>query len=133
MLNFYKSVNHDGWFLIDKHYRLLETKFAEFDIGSVFDDKLERFIAKIRNGYSNFIDTQAERVSLSLSLSGRVEAEKIIKQKDIFKSLVLPALQDNRKCAYFLVDAFRYEMGEELFESIESCEQKNTPSSATFG
>jgi len=53
------------------------------------------------------------------------DTEKILKQKDILKRAVLPILQNKKKCAYFLVDAFRYEMGEELFESLENYEQKN--------
>ena len=125
LMDLYISSNHEGWFLIDKNYRLLESKFAEFDIGSVFDDKLEKFVAKIRDEYSKFLNVQSECVSLSLSSSKMADTEKILKQKDILKRAVLPILQNKKRCAYFLVDAFRYEMGEELFESIENYEQKN--------
>jgi len=125
LMDLYIGSNHEGWFLIDKNYRLLESKFAEFDIGSVFDDKLEKFVAKIRDEYSRFLNVQSECVSLRLSSSKMADTEKILKQKDILKRVVLPILQNKKKCAYFLVDAFRYEMGEELFESLENYEQKN--------
>ena len=125
LMDLYIGSNHEGWFLIDKNYRLLESKFAEFDIGSVFDDKLEKFVAKIRYEYSKFLNVQSECVSLRLSSSKMADTEKILKQKDILKRVVLPILQNKKKCAYFLVDAFRYEMGEELFESLENYEQKN--------
>jgi len=125
LMDLYIGSNHEGWFLIDKNYRLLESKFAEFDIGSVFDDKLEKFVAKIRDEYSKFLNVQSECVSLSLSSSKMADTEKILKQKDILKRTVLPILQNKKKCAYFLIDAFRYEMGEELFESLENYEQKN--------
>ena len=125
LMDLYIGSNHEGWFLIDKNYRLLESKFAEFDIGSVFDDKLEKFVAKIRDEYSKFLNVQSECVSLSLSNSKMADTEKILKQKNILKRTVLPILQNKKKCAYFLVDAFRYEMGEELFESLENYEQKN--------
>jgi len=124
LIDLYIDSNHAGWFLIDENYRLLESKFAEFDIGSVFDDKLEKFVAKIRDEYSKFLNVQSECFSLSLSSSRMADTEKILKQKDILKRAVLPILQNKKKCAYFLVDAFRYEMGEELFESIENYEQK---------
>ena len=124
LMDLYIGSNHEGWFLIDKNYRLLESKFSEFDIGSVFDDKLEKFVAKIRDEYSKFLNVQSECVSLSLSSSKMADTEKILKQKDILKRTVLPILQNKKKCAYFLVDAFRYEMGEELFESLENYEQK---------
>ena len=125
LMDLYIGSNHEGWFLIDKNYRLLESKFAEFDIGSVFDDKLEKFVAKIRDEYSRFLNLQSECVSLRLSSSKMADTEKILKQKDILERTVLPILQNKKKCAYFLVDAFRYEMGEELFESLENYEQKN--------
>jgi len=125
LMDLYIGSNHEGWFLIDKNYRLLESKFAEFDIGSVFDDKLEKFVTKIRDEYSKLLNVQSECVSLSLSNSKMADTEKILKQKDILKRTVLPILQNKKKCAYFLVDAFRYEMGEELFESLENYEQKN--------
>lgn len=125
LMDLYIGINREGWFLIDKNYRLLESKFAEFDIGSVFDDKLEKFIARVRNEYSKFLNVQSECVSRSLSSSRMADTEKILKQKDILKRAVLPILQNKKKCAYFLVDAFRYEMGDELFESIENYEQRN--------
>jgi len=128
LIDLYIDSNHAGWFLIDKNYRLLESKFAEFDIGSVFDDKLEKFVARVRDEYSKFLNVQSECVSLSLSSSRMADTEKILKQKDILKRAVLPILQNKKKCAYFLVDAFRYEMGEELFESIENYDQKNISS-----
>lgn len=125
LIDLYISSNHEGWFLIDKNYRLLELKYAEFDIGSVFDDKLEKFVARVRDEYSKFLNVQSECVSLSISSFRMADTEKILKQKDILKRAVLPILQNKKKCAYLLVDAFRYEMGEELFESIENYEQKN--------
>ena len=116
---------HKGWYLIDRNYRLLESKYAEFDIGSNFDDMLEKLIIKIRNEYSRLLNIQAEKVSSSLRIKKNIELKKILRQKDILRKKVLPILQDKKRCAYFLVDAFRYEMGEELFESIENYEQKN--------
>ncbi|MCK4339631.1 MAG: PglZ domain-containing protein, partial [Candidatus Cloacimonetes bacterium] len=125
LMDLYMGINREGWFLIDKNYRLLESKYTEFDIGSVFDDKLEKFIVRVREEYSKFLNVQSECVSLSISSSRMADTEKILKQKDILKRAVLPILQNKKKCAYFLVDAFRYEMGDELFESIENYEQRN--------
>ena len=116
---------HKGWYLIDRNYRLLESKYAEFDIGSNFDDMIEKLIIKIRNEYSKLLNIQAEKTSSSLRIDQNIEIKKVLRQKDILRQKVLPILQDKKRCAYFLVDAFRYEMGEELFESIENYEQKN--------
>jgi len=126
LINLYiNDSTHKGWYLIDRNYRLLESKYAEFDIGSNFDDMLEKLIVKIRDEYSRLLNIQAEKVSSSLSTHQNIKVKNILQQKDILGKKVLPILQDKKRCAYFLVDAFRYEMGEELFESIENYEQKN--------
>ena len=51
--------------------------------------------------------------------------KNIIHQKDIFRQKLLPFLEKKKECAYFLVDGFRYEMGEDFFHSIENYQKKN--------
>lgn len=121
LINLYVNNERKGWFLIDKQYRSLEAKYSEFDIGNVFDEELEKFVANIRALYSRFLDIQTNAVSSNISWK---ELSAQLKQKDILKEFVLPVVESKKKCAYFLVDAFRFEMGEELYESIENSEKK---------
>lgn len=122
LINLYVARDHSGWFVIDKHYRSLEAKYAEFDIGNNFDDELEKFVARIRDLYSKLLNAQSDAITLKIK---NIDIPLILKQKDVFRNSVSPILESKKKCAYFLVDAFRYEMGEELYDSIENSEKKD--------
>jgi len=133
-INYYIGENKScGWFLIDKYYRLMEAKYSDVDIEGKFEDKLEVFISKCRRKYSEFINIEAELFLSQFSSSAYLGTKNIMHQKDIFRQKLLPFLEKKKKCAYFLVDAFRYEMGEDFFHSIENYEKKNiSPALATI-
>ncbi|ODS31205.1 MAG: PglZ domain protein [Candidatus Scalindua rubra] len=140
IVKYYIGANNSGWYLVDKFYRLMELKYADFDIGNTFDDKLERFIIKSREEYSKFLSIQVDYALSSMQSGKMLAIDTIMRQKNIFRNKVLPVLREKGKCAYFMVDSLRYEMGEELFHSVEECEKKeifcaltNLPTTTPFG
>jgi len=125
-INYYTGKNKPWeWSLIDKYYRLMETKYSDVDIEGKFEDKLEIFISECRQKYSEFINIEAKLFLSQFSPSAYLSTKNIIHQKDIFKQKLLPFLEKKKKCAYFLVDAFRYEMGKDFLHSIENYEKKD--------
>ncbi len=125
-INYYTGKNKPWeWSLIDKYYRLMETKYPDVDIEGKFEDKLEIFMSKCRQRYSEFINIETKLFLFQFSPSAYLSAKNIIHQKDIFKQKLLPFLEKKKKCAYFLIDAFRYEMGEDFLHSIENYDKKD--------
>lgn len=116
---------NNGWFLIDRYFRLMETKFTQLDIGGSFDNEMDCLMPNVRNLYSNFLNKQIREFILRFRKNTSLDELKILLQKDIYRKKVLPLIEEGRKCVYLLVDALRYEMGEELFDLLDYSKERN--------
>ena len=106
-----------GWQLLDRRHRQLEHRYATLELrlaGS--HDGLERVMTHCRRRYHEVAGRCAEAFGEALAAGG-FELAGTLRQRDIFTTQVRPRLGEG-KTAYLLVDALRYEMGQELVEGL---------------
>lgn len=107
------------WMKLDTRARHLESRYARFD----FDHEgagpdWEKVMAKCRSDYLAALDLITETWTRALEDS-EFSSKVAIPQSHVFKTAVAPLLAEERRTAYFLVDALRYEMAAELVEGLE--------------
>ncbi len=114
-----------GWHFLDYCHRMLENQYATFDEGidDDGDDMVLQIISKARNLYTETINLLTTSFLKKLSDSN-FAFQSLPRQTEIYNTHVKDQLQRG-KTAYFLVDALRYEMGRELFESISDMMDKS--------
>ncbi|MFA5011154.1 MAG: PglZ domain-containing protein [Ignavibacteria bacterium] len=112
---------NNAWFYIDQKYRIIENKFYELDLDPKISDKVELLINKCRFLYTELINKQIPLVIKEVS-NNQLSNFGIKLQRNIYNDIVLPTLED-KKVAYILVDALRYEMGVELCKLINNSEE----------
>lgn len=112
---------NNAWFYIDQKYRIIENKFYELDLDSNISDKVELLINKCRSLYTELINKQIPIVIKEVS-NNQLSNFGIKLQRNIYYDIVLPTIED-KKVAYILVDALRYEMGVELCKLINNSEE----------
>ncbi len=95
---------------VDQAHRHLEQHLAMLE----GDSEIESALAKVRRNYSKLESEMAEGFTDSLISSNWI-VEDYLNQQDCFNKLVDGA---SGKVGYFLVDALRYEMGQELLASL---------------
>jgi len=106
------------WCRLDTYYRRLEHQYAVFDIEIGREhENLQSLIAGVRADYTQTLEVEIEAFTAAVSAS-EFHLEGIITQDKIFPQFVAPLLKKNKKTAYVLVDALRYEMGRELAEGF---------------
>ena len=115
----------EGWHFLDYCHRILENQYATFDEGITDDgdDVVLQIISKARNlytGTTNLLTTGF----LKRLFDSNFAFQSLPRQTGIFNMYVKDQLQRG-KTAYFLVDALRYEMGIELFESVSDFKDKS--------
>jgi len=104
-----------SWSLMDTYYRHLERRIGCFE-GTERYEKLEALIASARQRYMETGSVLAESFVNSSSSAG-YKLKGVLPQLEIFKKMVKPVFPE-KKTAYNLVDALRYEMGRELAGSL---------------
>ena len=112
-----------GWYVIDRYYRIMESMYYELDIDSRIIDKFELLLNKCRAAYSRLIEKQINLVLDSITERNELQNGAFLRQSHIFGKYVEPLISSNSKCAYFLVDALRYEMAHELIQTIKEYEE----------
>lgn len=116
LLDGYAGVEEDsGWSRLDRHHRKLEHHLVQLH-GEV---PLPALIKRARKTYLEVVDTLATRLCSLVEKEGGVEASaRFTGQSDIYRTQVEPALDDG-SVAYILVDALRYEMGQDLVSRLD--------------
>jgi len=105
------------WCLLDTHHRHLERHWHRFEAEpGDLDGRLEQLVSAARNRYSTVSGDLAERFLRAYS-GGSLSLPETPKQIDVFTRWVRKGLTD-RKTAYLLVDALRFEMARELALSL---------------
>jgi len=112
-------VEHDSpWYILDTHYRHLETKYSTFDLELGREHRtLEQVVALIRQKYSQTVERCIEAFTDALQ-DADFQIEGHPSQDTIFQRYVQPGAGKPGKTAYVLVDALRYEMGRELMDGL---------------
>jgi PglZ domain len=114
-LDFYTSAG----FLVDRSHRqfeqmrlkLLEPTLPHFAL--IFE-----VAEKLRGVYRLWADQMNKDFARICQLDGFLPEENL-QQRTLYEQVVHPRLQDGKKLAYFLIDAFRYEMATELLPQLE--------------
>jgi hypothetical protein len=104
-----------GWSDLDRHQRLMEQSIAE----CTECEELESVTARCRACYREVIDAIQERFLKAVEKTGW-PPEGVLRQTQIFDRFVAPALAAREKVAYFLSDALRFEMGQDLARALSS-------------
>jgi hypothetical protein len=108
----------EPWMLLDRYARHLESRYVRCEtLGSADETGLDELMHQCRIEYSNTLTALAEAYSGALEREGLLP-QGFNHQSHTFRDAVAPLLKDGGKAAYFLVDAFRYEMAVELCEAL---------------
>ncbi len=112
------TADASGWYKLDYFHRLLEKQYANYDEGISGDNGtfISKLIATARAEYSEAIGDMTT-VFIDESSKNKYDFKNLPLQKDIFKTYITENVKIH-KTAYILVDALRYEMGKELFDSL---------------
>ncbi len=73
---------------------------------------------KLRFQYRNWADTLAQDFAVICTTESFLPDDSL-QQRTLYEQVVHPLIQSNKKVAYFLIDAFRYEMATELIQEFE--------------
>ena len=124
-IKYYTGENdYNGWYLIDRYYRILNGKYLDYEFEQKYEDDVELFFNKCKNLYKEYIEKQIDGFSSKFAVNDYLNNKKFLNQNKIFFSKILPALKDNKKIAYYLIDAFRFEMGREFYEMMVNYEKR---------
>jgi hypothetical protein len=107
------SGRENPWCKLDTLHRHMEKLYHNIDFDSTLLNP-EKLIIKARQSYMHTGGKMAEYFIKSLC-NNKFELPKVLKQKEIYKTRITPALKEG-KCAYFIVDALRFEMAYELMD-----------------
>jgi len=129
LIEYYTS-GKEPWCKLDTNFRHLDRDFHYFDLDERVHDSLVRLVAVARQSYIKVIDHLTKKFIHAFETTG-FELPGNIHQVEIFHDFVEPAVQEEQT-AYFLVDALRFEMAQELQEQfIEEWDTTITPALAT--
>ncbi len=107
-----------GWYRLDQVYRHFEvTREALLDLPP--QRAFTRLESAVRRAYRDAVHRMAERLVDTWERKGIEHLEVVTWQREVFRQVVLPLLQEKRRVAYILVDALRYELLVELLAEGE--------------
>lgn len=103
---------------VDRCHRLLETARATSLVAQTSDfERLRAGLETARLAYRDWADAWARGFSAFCKTNGFLP-EPALQQRTIFDDAVKPIVADDGPTAYFVIDALRYEMAEELFQAF---------------
>ncbi len=101
------------WSLLDREQRLFENAFT----ACVGHEVLSEVAIQCRNSYRDVVLQIQERFLTAVKRHGW-PPEGVLRQTRIFDEYVTPAMEQREKTAFFLVDSLRFEMGEDLGDTL---------------
>lgn len=112
-----------AWYRLDQLHRHLEVSYSDYYRSEAEDEPdLDRMITTVKQTYYETIKQIAETFSDAL-IKVNFRLDGLFTQRQIFSKMVEPKLSQG-KTAYFMVDALRYEMGVDLYESLNVKDKK---------
>lgn len=120
----------DHWWKMDQIHRRFSSLSERYQ--STHSDLHIKTFIEIRKSLHSFfracIDDQSLLWNQFCQLKGFMPEEPL-QQRNFFKNWIKPTLQKKRKTAVFFVDAFRYELGEELSQELKTiCDNREISS-----
>jgi hypothetical protein len=110
VLDYYTEIGYE----IDKLHRHFEQqRFKLLDTTLPHYAELREAAIQLRKHYRVWADTLAEDFAKICTSEGFLP-DKDLQQRTLYDQVVHPLTQGNAKVAYFIIDAFRYEMATEL-------------------
>ncbi len=108
-----------GWYRLDQVYRHFEvSREALLDLPP--HRAFTRLESAVRRSYRDAVHRMAERLVTTWERKGIEHVETVPLQRELFRQVVLPLLQEKQRVAYILVDALRYELLVELLAKGDS-------------
>ncbi len=105
------------WCMPARYHRHLEHRYALLDLHLEGQHAhLETAMASVRHRYRDVVGQCAERLAEALVTSA-FDVEGPLRQDEVFRRQVRQRITEG-KMVYLLVDALRYEMGQELLEGL---------------
>ncbi|MBW4672228.1 MAG: BREX-6 system phosphatase PglZ [Cyanomargarita calcarea GSE-NOS-MK-12-04C] len=95
-----------------QRFKLLESTLPHFA-------QLLEVANQLRQKYRTWADNLAQDFTAICTAEGFLPEEDL-QQRTLYEQVVHPLTQTNKKVAYFIIDAFRYEMATELLQEIEN-------------
>jgi len=115
------SMYTDQWWIMDQIHRKFSSLSERYQ--STHSDLHIKAFIEIRKSlhylYRTCIDEQSLLWNQFCQLKGFLPEESL-QQRNFFKNWVRPVLQKKRKTVLFFVDAFRYELGKELEQELQT-------------
>jgi hypothetical protein len=103
---------------VDRCHRLLETARATSLVTQTSDfERLRAGIEAARLAYRDWADAWGRGFSAFCKANGFLP-ESALQQRTIFDDTVKPIVADDGPTAYFVIDALRFEMAEDLFQAF---------------
>jgi hypothetical protein len=106
------------WCTLDTVQRHLGRDYHHFDVDQHTHDSLMKLVAAARHNYAETTHELARHFTQAYESQG-FTLPGLQAQVKVFSAFIQPHLKAN-KTAYFLVDAFRYEMARELSQQISA-------------
>ena len=108
-----------GLWRVDQAQRLME----QAAVHPAARDGVLSLLEHARIQYRAWVDAAQDAFLTAVGRDGWPPPEGVPRQTSTWARHVGPAFRDNRKVAYFLVDALRFEMGRELARALETLGQ----------
>jgi hypothetical protein len=120
----------EGWYLLDTFQRHLERDYHNYDTEPTASDSLLKLVSAAQQAYAQTVDALASRFVHTFETAG-FTVPGGLQQAEIYHDFIEPAAAE-MPVAYFLVDAFRYEMARELCSQLpDEWKVELTPALAT--
>lgn len=105
------------WYMLDRYHRHLEHRYAMLDLRVEGEHaQLEKVMACVRRRYAEVVGQCAEYLEEALVLAD-FDVAGLRRQDEVFRKQVSNRVSEG-KTAYMLMDALRYEMGQELVDGL---------------
>lgn len=114
------SADFGAWEVDQAHRKLESERARRWDAHLPHYTTLQKCLAGIRSTYREWANNLARKYATLCKEQGFLP-DNTQQQRTLFPQVVRPLLDDHPKqrTAYFLVDALRFELGQELFERIK--------------
>ncbi len=117
---------------VDRYHRLLEQARATAIVSQTTEfERLRLGIEAARFAYRNWADAWAKGFSAFCKSHGFLP-EPALQQRTLFDDVVKPIVADDGPTAYFVIDALRYEMAEDLFRAFDEASGTTAKLAARF-
>lgn len=112
------ALHAEPWMLLDRSYRLMESRYAGLEVMESTAAGMEKVINLARGRYADIVHEMSMAYS-NAALQAQFRTARFRPQSRIYKDVVQPLLDKKEKIAYLLVDSLRYEMAADILEGID--------------